>query len=332
MSRHPKIFLSHSHKDRHSATELQVVLKTQGAETYLDQDKIQAGDILPERIREGISWCDTFLLICSASAASSTWVRMEWKMAYELRKKIVPYCLDSSPLPSELKDLVYIDFKDHEHGDAQLLTTIFGREFMPSPTTMFPGHWRASVNIGGIMEATYDLELRNNGQIEGEGGLSQSAVMAPGVGNLMKIRIPFHGRWSYDRGTKILTIETVVTVMGREDRETIRVHTTGHEKGAITGRDLGGRIWTLWRVRSRVDDVKQKVREDLQKFYEALKDSPALASMLSIYCLGLQEDYKYYDLGLPTDKAQRVMKAQGSDFQAAWKDFSQAMKRGGWLK
>jgi len=35
MSIHPKIFLSHSHRDRHSATELQVVLETQGAETYL---------------------------------------------------------------------------------------------------------------------------------------------------------------------------------------------------------------------------------------------------------------------------------------------------------
>jgi hypothetical protein len=261
---------------------------------------------------------------------------MERNTAYELRKKIVPYCIDRSPLPSEFKDFVYLDFKDHEHGDAQLLTTIFGPEFMPDPTTMFPGHWRASVNIGGMMEATYDLELRKNGQIEGAGGLSKSAVMDPSVENLMKIRIPFHGCWSYDSGTKILTIETVVTVMGREDRETIRIHTTGREKGAITGRDLGGRIWTFWRVgeraRSPADDVKQKVREDLQKLHESLKDSPLHATAMAIYCFGIQEEHKYDNLGLPTDKIQRMLQTQGDDFKAAAKDFFQAMKRGGWLK
>ena len=98
------------------------------------------------------------------------------------------------------------------------------------------------------MEASYDIELRENGQVEGAGGLSQSAVMAPGAEDIMKMRIPFHGSWSYDPGAKILTIESTVSLMGRQDHETIRVHTTGHEKGAITGQGLGGRTWALHRV------------------------------------------------------------------------------------
>ena len=49
MFTYPKIFLSHSHNDRQFATELQKILEDQGGETYLDQDKIQAGDILPGR-------------------------------------------------------------------------------------------------------------------------------------------------------------------------------------------------------------------------------------------------------------------------------------------
>ena len=113
---YPKVFLSHSHRDRHSATELQFVLETQGAETYLDQDKIQAGDILPKRIREGISWCDTFLLIWSSRAAVSDWVGKEWNTAYDLRKKIIPYSLDSTLLPAALQNLVRVEAGDRERG------------------------------------------------------------------------------------------------------------------------------------------------------------------------------------------------------------------------
>jgi hypothetical protein len=264
-SSRPIVFISHSHRDRHVAVELQGAVEENGAETYLDQERIEPGARLTKKIRDLINSCNTFILIWSASAASSTWVRREWKLALESRKKIIPYCLDSSSLPPELEDLVYIDLRDREHGDSQLLRTVFGRGFRPiDPTKLFPGHWRASANIGGIMEATYDLELRENGQVEGTGGLSQSAVMAPGAEDLMKMRIPFHGSWSYDPGAKLLTIKSTVTLMGRKDRETIRVHTTGHEKGAISGQDLGGRIWTLWRVdesaTSDFDEPKRQAR------------------------------------------------------------------------
>jgi hypothetical protein len=84
-------------------------------------------------------------------------------------------------------------------------------------------------------------------------------------------------------------------------------------------------------ARSRGDDPKQEVREELQKILESGKDSPALAVMLAAYCLGRQEKCKY-DLGLPTKKARRVLQTQGGGFQAAVKDFVQALERGGWIK
>lgn len=341
MSIHPKIFLSHSHRDRHSATELQVVLEKQGAETYLDQDKIQAGDILPERIREGISRCDTFLLIWSSSAAVSDWVGKEWNTAYDLRKKIIPYSLDSTPVPAALQNLVRVEADDREHGDAKLLMAVFGRDVTPDPTTLFPGNWHASVDAFGMAQGTYDLELRANGQVEGNGGISNSGVAGQiagqmGMSGLLSMRIPIHGSWSYDRGSKTLTIKTSTgVVFGKQQNDTITIRATGHEKGAITGQDLAGRTWMLRRVgesaRSRGDDPKQEVREELQKILESGKDSPALAVMLAAYCLGRQEKCKY-DLGLPTKKARRVLQTQGGGFQAAVKDFVQALERGGWIK
>jgi hypothetical protein len=219
----------------------------------LDQEKIRAGDILPDRIREGITWCDAFLLIWSVSAVSSKWVQHEWNMAYELRKKIVPYVLDGTPLPPGLDNLVYIELKDRELGDAQLLTTIFGRDFAPDPTTLFPGHWRASLDAFGMIQATYDLQLRANGQLEGEGGASQSGLAGQiaaqiGMGGLLTMRIPVHGSWSYDQGTQVLTLELSASGFGQQTHDTVKIRTTGREKQAISGQDLGGRMWTLQRL------------------------------------------------------------------------------------
>jgi len=198
-----RIFISHSHQDRHAATELQSALEKYGAETYLDQEKIRAGDLLPERITEGIGWCNTFLLIWSISAAASKWVKREWNTAYNLRKKIVPYVLDNTHLPAGLDNLVYIALKDREFGDAQLLTTVFGKNVPFDATTIFPGQWRASVDAFGMAQGTYNLELRANGQVEGEGSVSATGIAGQlaslmGMVGLLTMRIPVHGTWSYD--------------------------------------------------------------------------------------------------------------------------------------
>ena len=70
-----KVFISHSHQDRHIATSVDKVLRKHSAETFLDQDSIQAGEVLSEKIEEGITWCNAFVLIWSIEAAKSPWVR-----------------------------------------------------------------------------------------------------------------------------------------------------------------------------------------------------------------------------------------------------------------
>jgi hypothetical protein len=234
-----------------------------------------------------------------------------------------------------------VEVNDQEHGDANLLRAVFGRGFTPDPTTLFPGKWHASVDAFGVAQGTYDLELRENGQVEGMGGISNSGVAGQiagqmGMNGLLSMRVPFHGSWSYNRGSKTLTINTSTDVVfGQQQNDTIRIRATGHEKGAITGQDLAGRTWTLMRVgertRSREDDVKQEVRKQLQRVLESARDSPVLAVLMAGSCVGIQEKYNY-DFGLPTKKALRVMQTQGDAFQAAVKDFFQALERGNWIK
>jgi hypothetical protein len=104
-----------SHTDRQVATTLQAVLKRYGASSYLDQDQIQAGDVLPQQIKKAIANCDTLLLLWSSRLSRSACVRREWQTSLKMRKKIVPYALDTTPLPREFEDRVFVEPGDQTH-------------------------------------------------------------------------------------------------------------------------------------------------------------------------------------------------------------------------
>jgi hypothetical protein len=250
-----KVFISHSHRDRVVATELQSVLTRYGAETYLDQDKIQVPDVLPNRIRQGIEWCNNFLLLWSSSAATSEWVGMEWNTAYELRRKIIPYCLDSMSLPPALENLVYVDRKDSQVAHVGLLRAVFGKDFTPSSIEIFPGRWRLTLNAFGLGTATDDLELRANGQITGsgkvdQGGAIDSLIKSLGASDMLNLRFSISGTWGYEEHTEILMLDMVAHGFGQEFREKVQVRTTGREVGEIQGQDFSGRTWKIRRLPS----------------------------------------------------------------------------------
>ena len=112
----PQVFISHSHDDRDIAVLVDSVLKKHKATTFLDQDRIEVGDVLPSQLENGIKWCSKFLLLWSVSAARSDWVEREWNMAYDLRKSIIPYRLDASVFPDVFQDRVFVDVDDQSRG------------------------------------------------------------------------------------------------------------------------------------------------------------------------------------------------------------------------
>lgn len=333
----PKVFISHSHQDRHSAVVLQKILEEEQAQAFLDQDTIDTLDNLPERVREHIGECDFLLLLWSANAAASAWVQREWQTAQKLGKTIIPYALDATSLPFLLDELVYIDKNDQQHGNAKLIKLILGG---PSdPSHMFPGLWDASVELPGIVKGIYSLELRDNGQVEGTGGVSDTAfagVLAGELGlrELLSMRTPVHGSWSYDRGSRTLTINISAELFGRQQNDTIRIRTTGHEKGEITGQDLGGRIWKLRRKGDRpltpVEKERQHLRDVLKGMIDKGSDNPTLPIAIAAVCLGAQTKSQY-DLGLPMEEAKRITQANEQTWAAALQDFVQALIRDGWI-
>lgn len=330
-----EVFISHSHRDRHQAIRIRDLLGRYGVQAFFDQEEIYPGDDLPERIRQGIDDCDFFLLVWSGDAARSEWVQNEWNLAYELRKKIVPYVLDGTPLPQGLPNLVYIDSSDQKHGNAILLETILGSGFSPPAGEMFPGRWRATVDAFGLGQATFELDLRRNGQVEGTGRLDAAGALAqfadPSVHELFSMHIPVHGNWSYDDGTQMLTLETVASGFGQTQRDVVGIHTTGREQGTISGTDRGGRVWMLQRVGAiptRSDDNarRRKLREQIQQVYDQLEHSPVMCTLLSAACTGIQA--KGDDLGL----SQQLLLSAAKVEPGACDRMLEQLRSNGWLR
>jgi hypothetical protein len=248
------VFISHAHADRGVAVELDEVLRKHQAATFLDQEEIEAGDVLPARLKEGIAWCNRFLLLWSMDADRSSWVKEEWNYAYDERKRIVPYRLDGCPLPEALENLVYIDLSDRRVGDGKLLSTIFGREFRPAdPTEIYPGRWRAALAIAGLGAVTYDLELRANGQIVGAAQMGQSGVLGQlarghGLDHLLNLKGRLRGQWTYDDVAQTLTLDITAELLGQSQREVIRISTTEKDHRALQGLDEVGRPWVVQRI------------------------------------------------------------------------------------
>jgi len=98
-----KVFVSHSSHDKQFATLLVEKLKTDETEPWIDHEQIYAGDDVLDKIGEGLSTMDIFVLLISRTALSSLWVDLETKAAQikEIRERksmILAYRLDDISL------------------------------------------------------------------------------------------------------------------------------------------------------------------------------------------------------------------------------------------
>lgn len=244
----PTVFVSYSHRDRNMALYLDQVLTTHGARTFLDQRTVEAGDTLPERLATGVRDCDVFLLIWSADAAASSWVRREYDIAWDLRKRIVPYVVDGAPLPPGISDLVHVTTADRHRANADLLRAVFGADYRPPAEELFPGRWRLEMEQGAG-GAIYDLELHRNGQLTGTGRVADglaSQLVQLGAGMLAgEVRVT--GTWTHESGSNLLALDLIADMMGIRSPRRLRIQTTG-ASSAVAGQDVSGMRYRLTRL------------------------------------------------------------------------------------
>ena len=239
----PSVFISHTGADRTVAAEIDLVLRQNGAQTFLDQRELGPGDPLPPKIQAGIENCSLFLLLWSKWAAASTWVHKEWDHAYKKQKRIIPFIVDGFDLPSPLNNFLYIGDQDRKLGYSNLLTATFGKEFRPRAGSVFAGKWEANCNVFGVLNVQYSFELRLNGQIVGAASAGQLGEL---VGAMANMTFPLHGSWTYQAEVPELCLTT--EALGQRNTETIQIVAKGTEWDYLEGHDLKGLTWRLKRV------------------------------------------------------------------------------------
>lgn len=116
----PRVFISHSSKDKPFVESLVEQLQHLGVETWFDAHQLQPGDSIVQGIQSGLSDSDYLVLVLSKHSIASRWVQAEFNAAFvrDVEGKgtrIIPIRIDDCEIPPLIADRVYIDFRASFH-------------------------------------------------------------------------------------------------------------------------------------------------------------------------------------------------------------------------
>jgi hypothetical protein len=112
----PRVFISHSSKDKAFVESLVEKLQDEGVETWFDAHQLQPGDSIFQGIQDGLSDSDYLVVVLSQHSAASKWVQAELSAGFmrdiEGRgTRLIPIRIDNTEIPPLIADRVYIDFR-----------------------------------------------------------------------------------------------------------------------------------------------------------------------------------------------------------------------------
>lgn len=101
------IFISYSIKDQKQAQSICKNLEDNSIECWMAPRNIRLGDDFAEQIGQAIRDCDALVFIASKNSDQSQAVHNEIKLAYDMKKMVVPFLIDDSPINDFSKSILY---------------------------------------------------------------------------------------------------------------------------------------------------------------------------------------------------------------------------------
>ena len=105
------VFVSYSHADASLVAPLVKLLRVNKSLVFQDIDGIQPGERWRSKIAKGLAESHLVVVFWCDHANQSDEVSKEWKAAIEQEKDLLPLLLDATPLPPELGEFQWIDFR-----------------------------------------------------------------------------------------------------------------------------------------------------------------------------------------------------------------------------
>lgn len=154
----PRAFISHSSEDRSSVKRLAERLRSSQVDAWYAEWEIGPGDSIVQKIDQGLSECEVFVIVISKNSVESRWVQEELSSAVVRRisqeARIIPVRLDDSPVPTVINHLHWVKMPPPEEEFDKLLKSIFGVNDKPSlgttPEFISRGLNRRQTKISGF--------------------------------------------------------------------------------------------------------------------------------------------------------------------------------------
>lgn len=112
-----KVFISHSSRDKKFVRMLKDCLLENSIETWFDEDQLDLGDSLVNKLEIALNTSSHLVIILSPASVESDWVKYELKKALINQKtgliqKIISIKYRECEIPEELKELLYADLSE----------------------------------------------------------------------------------------------------------------------------------------------------------------------------------------------------------------------------
>ena len=154
----PRVFISHSSEDEDSVRVLAERLRGSQVDAWYAEWEIAPGDSIVQKVNEGLSECDVFIIVISENSVVSRWVQEELSSAVVRRiseeASIIPVRLDDSPVPTVINHLYWVRMPPPESEYDKLLKAIFGVNNRPAlgttPEFIAQGLERHQTTISGF--------------------------------------------------------------------------------------------------------------------------------------------------------------------------------------
>ena len=122
----PRVFISHSSRNKPYAQRLASALLLNGIRVWLDDWEILVGHNIYDSVYEGILSSDYLAIVLSREALDSRWVKEELNLARqrELEERnviVLPLLFEQLELPLHLRMRKYADFTDWDRGFGELM-------------------------------------------------------------------------------------------------------------------------------------------------------------------------------------------------------------------
>lgn len=149
------VFVSYSHADASLVAPVVNLLRANKSFVFQDVDRIQPGKKWRSEISSALAEAQLVVVFWCDHASRSNEVSKEWKAAIEQEKDLLPLLLDGTPLPPELSEFQWIDFR----GTVGATHTSIGSKALDPTTAQKPGWLLPMAGLAAVVVTAVGMSL-----------------------------------------------------------------------------------------------------------------------------------------------------------------------------